>query len=150
MCIKDLKELQLEIDDITLMTKNELKKNLKELISESAFKHLTKKKDQQSKGRQIHFPRFEMQKYLSAESRLSLTTMRRIFQLRTRNLPIKRNFPNKISDLSCVVPECDKEDSQAELFKCPYLEPKYAVGQRDIEYEDLFPNSVVRQVLEHK
>ena len=61
MCIKDLKELQLEIDDITLMTKNELKKNLKELISESAFKHLTKKKDQQSKGRQIHFPKFEMQ-----------------------------------------------------------------------------------------
>ena len=73
--------------------------------------------------------------------------MRRIFQLRTRNLPIKRNFPNKISDLSCVVPECDKEDSQAELFKCPYLEPKYAVGQRDIEYEDLFSNSVEKQVL---
>ena len=73
--------------------------------------------------------------------------MRRIFQLRTRNLPLKRNFPNQHKDLSCVVPECNKDDSQVELFKCSYLEPKNTIGQRDVKYDDLFSDSVEKQVL---
>ena len=147
ICSTDLKELELDIEEIRLMTKNELKKKLKEVISDAAFKYLRKIKDQQSKGKEIHYQKFEIQKYLTSESQLSLTNMRRIFQLRTRNLPMKRNFPNKHTDLSCVVPECDKEDSQAELFKCPYLEPKNAIGQIGVTYEDLFSNSVEKQVL---
>ena len=73
--------------------------------------------------------------------------MRRIFQLRTRNLPLKRNFPNRYSEWSCVVPECDKEDSQSELFKCEYLEPNNMIGKGFLNYEDLFSNSVEKQVL---
>ena len=95
----------------------------------------------------MKYKTLETQKYLRPESNLSLTMMRRIFQLRTRNLLLKRNFPNQFSDLSCVVPECDKEDSQPELIKCEYLEPKNTIGQTGIEYDDLFSDSVEKQVV---
>ena len=147
ICDKNLEELDLKLEEIESMTKREVKQKLKEAISKAAFEFLLTKKTQQSKGKEVQYNKLETQKYLRPESNLSLTMMRRIFQLRTRNLLIKRNFPNKFSDWSCVVPECDKEDSQPELLKCEYLDPKSTIGQNGIEYDDLFSDSVEKQVL---
>ena len=44
--------------------------------------------------------------------------------------------------------ECKKEDSQPELLQCPYLEPKQPIiSQNNLKYEDLFSNSIEKQVL---
>ena len=148
ICLKDLKELDLDVDKIKLMTRIQFRTQLKESISKAALLFLRTKKDQQSKGKEVLYHKLEVQLYLRPESKLSLTTMRRIFQLRSRNLPIKRNFPRKYSNLKCVVSECKKEDSQPELFRCPYLEPKQPIiSQNGLEYEDLFSDSIEKQVL---
>ena len=130
------------------MTPYQFRTKLKESISKAAFIYLKKKKEKQSKGKEIYYHKLETQSYLRPESKLSLTNMRRIFLLRSRNLQLKRNFPNQYSNLDCVVAECKKEDSQPELFRCPYLEPKQPlITQNGLEYQDLFSSSVERQVL---
>ena len=45
MCIEDLKEIEITIDELVLMTKYEMKKRIKVAISKAAFKYLIKKQD---------------------------------------------------------------------------------------------------------
>ena len=140
-------ELSTRISFIVINTS--VQKCLKESVETASFNFLMKKKVKQSKGSEIYYHKLEMQQYMKPKSKLSVRIMQQIFQARTRNLNLKKNFPNKFSDIKCVVPECDDDDSQKDLFDCRFLEPKQQVmtnGAR-VEYDDLFSDCVEKQVL---
>ena len=146
-CQKDLKELNLTIEEIKSSSKTGIKKRLNESINKAALDYLIKTKNKQSKGRDLFYHSLEMQPYFLPQNRLSIRQMQQIFQLRSRNLPLKANFPNQFNDKRCVIPECSDQDSQKDLFHCKYLDPKNILMERSIEYEDLFSNDVKKQVL---
>ena len=72
--------------------------------------------------------------------------MQLIFQLRSRNLPLKCNFPSQYNDRKCIVNECSDEDSQSDLYTCKFLEPLNIIKTNDLEYHDIFGDEVTKQV----
>ena len=142
-----MKELKLTIEEIKSSSKTGIKKSLNESINKAALDYLIKTKNKQSKGSELFYHSLEMQPYFQPQNRLSIRQMQQIFQLRSRNLPIKANFPNQFNDKRCVIPECSGQDSQRDLFNCKYLDPNNILMERSIEYEDLFSNDVKKQVL---
>ena len=71
--------------------------------------------------------------------------MHQIFQIRSKNLPVKANFSKQYSDEDCVVKECQDKDSQKELFHCIYLESKNIVSLNSHEYGDVNDRNVELQ-----
>ena len=128
------------------MTKQAIKKVLNERIEEAAYQHLTRMKNTQSKGRELVYKSLKRQNYMRAESRLAVETMCKIFQIRSRNLPVKCNAPGRYDDRKCVVTECNGEDSQRDLFSCRFLEPINMLTADSFPYDDIFSNDVNKQV----
>ena len=73
--------------------------------------------------------------------------MQKIFEARSRNIYIKKNFPNIFQDTKCVIPECDREDSQYDLFYCEFLSPRNQMMINPVQYRDIFSNCVEKQLL---
>ena len=144
-CLKDIKELKFNRENIESFTKNGMNKALKEAIEKAAIKYLLKEKDKQSKGKELFYSSLQTQSYFKPDSNLSSREMKQMFQIRSRNLPLKDNFPNQFSDRNCVIPECAGQDSQRGLFHCNYLEPMNIILETGIEYEDIFSNNVSKQ-----
>ena len=144
-CKEDMNELDLTVEMIESMTKSKLKKYLSQSISKAAFKYLQEKKSKQSKGSEIFYSALKTQSYFKAKSELSVQMMQKIFQLRSRNLPVKANFPQMHVDVKCVIPECTGEDSQKGLFLCEYLEPINQIIHENIQYEEIFTDCVEKQ-----
>ena len=147
MCKEDMNELDLSIEMIESMTKPNFKKYLLQSIPKAAFRFLQEKKSKQSKGSEIFYSALKTQSYFKAQSKLSARLMQKIFQLRSRNLPVKANFPRMHDNIKCVIPECNGEDSQKGLFFCEYLEPMNQVIDQYIQYEDIFTECVEKQKL---
>ena len=101
-CVQDLKdlEIQLSVDDIKSLPKNQFCKMLKESIKVKALHYLLKK--QKSKGQEIEYSELKMAEYLMPNfQNISIEDRRNIFELRNRMLPIPINFPNRKDDTTC-------------------------------------------------
>ena len=146
MCKEEMKELNINIENVENMTKSQCKKFLTQSIEKAALNYLKEKQSKQSKGKEIYYHNLKTQSYLSPKSKLSVSSMQKIFQLRSRNLPVKKNFPNCHSDTKCVVTECQDEDSQEGLFLCKYLGPWNQVIERNTKYEDIVLDDVIKQM----
>lgn len=127
------------------MSKGAFKKVLNQCINQAALNYLLKIKEKQSKAKDLSYNTLTMQPYLRAESKLPIHLMRQIFQIRSKNLPVKANFSKQYSNEDCVVKECQGTDSQKGLFHCIYLEPKNIVSLNDLEYEDVNGRNVDKQ-----
>ena len=145
LCKGDMKELNLTVEMIQSMTKTNLKKLLSQSIPKVAFNHLQKKRSKQSKGSEIIYNKLETQTYFKPESKLSVEMMQKIFQLRSRNLPVKANFPKLHDNIKCIIPECNGEDSQKGLFLCEFLDPINQISDQNIQYEDIFTDCIEKQ-----
>ena len=96
-CIKDLKYLNinLNLENIKSMKKNEFKKILQESIKNKAFEYLLHK--QGSKGKEMKYSSLKMAEYLSQNlEKVSISDKRYIFEIRNRMIQIENNFPNKL------------------------------------------------------
>ena len=104
------------------------------------------KKQKLSKGSEIVYDGLECQNYLKSASKLSNTLMKQIFMIRSRNLPIWCNFPNKNTLLQCCAPLCQSRETQSHLYECLFLEPRNIITNNDVQYKDVFSKDVQRQV----
>ena len=147
LCKDDMKELNVTLEMIGSMSKTKLKKFLLQSIPKAAFDYLQKKRSKQSKGSEIFYNKLETQTYFKPESKLSVEMMQKIFQLRSRNLPVKANFPKLHANIKCVIPECNDEDSQKGLFLCKFLDPINQISNQNTQYEDFFTDCGDKQKL---
>ena len=141
-----MKDLDLKMEEVETMSKNELKKMLKKKIDEAAMKYLNNVKQNQSKGRVLTYKTLNMQQYLKSESNLSVLEMCQIFQIRSQNLPVKANFSHQYKDTNCVVEKCNGEDSQEGLFYCNFLAPKNMIVRNQVEYEGIYSDDLNQQL----
>ena len=87
-----------------------------------------------------------MQIYFKSKNCLSADSMRKIYSLRTRSLPLKCKAPSKYTDRLCLATGCLREDQEEHVYECAYLsEEEQVVQQLDIKYEDLFSSDVHKQ-----
>ena len=144
-CVEDFQTLELEENEIEVMSKTAFKKLVNERVADAAFRYLVKIKNKQSKGKYLEYISLKMQPYLMAQSNLTPHQMCQIFQVRSKNLLLKSNFSSQFDNKDCVVEECGGEDSQEGLYSCEYLEPLNIVTREDIRYEDIYGNDVYKQ-----
>ena len=92
-----------------------------------------------------------MQSYLKAGNCTTTDSKRKVFMIRSRNLPIKCNFPSQYSDTKCVAIPCSGPDSQQHIYNCHYLETSNAVMSHDtnddVEYDDIFTTNTDLQMI---
>ena len=98
---KDLTELEinLEIKDIKLMSKNKFKKHITKKIEIAALKYL--KLLIKTKGKELQYKQIEMQDYLKPEASFKLFQKQNIFKMRSRMLYLKENMKGKHFNFKC-------------------------------------------------
>ena len=72
--------------------------------------------------------------------------MRRIFHIRSRELPLKTNFQYNFKDLSCLKPRCNDTDSQIHIFSSNCFSDQNEIVTNEIKYSDIFGHNVQLQV----
>ena len=88
-----------------------------------------------------------MQNYFQPGHNLTINSMRRIFNIRSRDFPVKGNFPKHYYDLKCPMFSCQEPESQMHLWSCQYLDSNNALCQLSTRYTDIFGNDVKKQEL---
>ena len=146
--IQDLDDFGLNrsFSQIASMSKNAFKMLVKSHCDNACFQYLISEKLKLSKGSEICYDKLETHSYLSPESGLSLETMRRIFHIRSRELPLKTNFRYNFKDLSCLHPSCSDTDSQIHIFSSNCFSDQNEIVTNEIKYSDIFGHNVQLQV----
>ena len=140
---KDLKEIHLNIsmESIKVMSKEEFGKKVRIAVSKAAFKFLRAEKQKRSKVREVKHDNLEMQNYLTPTG-LSLKQAKLLFQLRSRMLDVRTNFKNKYNDLLCPVCK-EKPDTQQHVLECSaLLQNTNFITDSTVLYSDIFDSDV--------
>lgn len=144
---QDLRDIEISLtcDEISTFSKPRFKKLIKTACKNSCFKSLLRDKSKLSKGKEIDYSTFEMQNYFQPGHNLTNLSARRIFKVRSRDLPIKGNFPNQHDNITCPMPSCQERESQDHLWSCQFLDAGNKICQSGTEYLDIFGNDVRKQ-----
>ena len=126
--LKELEEIniQLEIHDIEILSKDKFKILVKDAVYKKAFLDLLKKKrsrqSENAKGKQIIYSEFQLQEYLSSDNEdLTIEEKKLMFKCRVEDIDIGGNHHWKYSDITCL--SCKKNiiETQRHLLFCEYL-----------------------------
>ena len=122
------------------MGKQSFKLLVKESCDIASFKNLSAEKDKLSKGKDIKYVTFQTQPYLMSDSGLSVETMRKIYHIKCRELPVKANFPSAFENNFCLFPYCTNEDSQYHIFSsnCFISDSINEITDTSVKYSDIF------------
>ena len=129
-------------NEIEAMSKMQFKTYVRKKVKNHTFKILMEKKETHIKISHIQYDQLIMQKYLKSHMwnnhEASL-----LFSLRSRSTrEFRANFPY-YADQKCVM-GCLELDTPEHCIVCVQLTPEEA-QDKDIQYEDLFSNSVIKQ-----
>ena len=141
-------EINLTYDEIKRTSKRKFKEIVKHAIEKASFKNLQKDKNKLSKGKEIAYKYQKHQGYLIPGNNINIYDMRRIFQLRIRDISVRGNYPNSYPSTICPFPGCSKEETQVHLFysNCWAKTNDLAnVNERSVIYEDIFSDNVLKQ-----
>ena len=127
--------------EISKMTKKAFKSLVKLRINELVFTKLKQIKMSQSKGKEIVYSEFAVQKYLKSDC---LTTKQKslLLNLRLRMTDVRTNYRDRYpGDLSCrTCGQVDIEESQSHLLECMTILNRCSelYNDRISQYEDIF------------
>ena len=147
---KDLLDcnINLTYNEIKSTPKKKFKEMIKHAIEKASFKNLEKEKSKLSKGKEISYKYQKDQSYLKPGNNITLSDMRRIFQLRIRDISVRGNYPKAHQSTTCPFPGCSNEETQSHLFysNCWAKANDLAkVNERSVKYEDIFSDKVNKQ-----
>ena len=147
MIKSDMKQIKLNLsnEELKMMTKLNFKKKIKDLCEKACFSDFMKQKSNLSKGKLLNYDKLEMQSFFHSKHGLSADSMRKIYSLRTRSLPLKCNAPSQYTDRLCLAPDCLEEDQEEHLYRCKFLSEGEHLVQSNIKYEDIFSCDVNKQ-----
>ena len=146
--IEDLKDLNLNLSfaQIANMSKNKFKDLVKKSSEKASFQSLIRDKQSKSKGKELSYKCLETQSYFHSENGLDVETMRRIYQIRSREIQVKANFPSLFQDTSCPYKGCQSEDTQSHLFYSSCFTENMQIMHNNREYEDIFGSDIDDQL----
>ena len=133
--IQDLK-LNLTLDHIARMSKNQLKAILRVAVKKEAFKYLSDIQAGHSKTKNLRYSSLQLQPYLSSQRSTTIQQKAMLFKLRTRMIDVRDNFKSGSANLLCRC--CQKSvETQAHLLQCEALCDQDLVTSLP-NYNDLF------------
>ena len=128
------------------MSKNKLKKFIKQKIQKAAFEHLKSERNKKEKVKNIVYKKFKVQKYLKS-SLFSDIEVETLSKLRSRNINVKDNFKTKFThnnttNLQCSIDTCFEIENQQHILKCKPVIAKMNKNYdlANISYNDIFSN----------
>ena len=128
--------VELDLNEIRMMSKEIFKKMIKKKISEISFEYLLKKR--RSKGIEIRYDRLEMADYLQPYNKnLTIEEKRKLFSVRNRMVEIGYNF-GKCE--KCIV--CGEIENMDHIYSCEYLNEE----ETNIKFERIFNGNMFEQV----
>ena len=148
---EDLKDLKIDLsfNEISLLSKRKFKTLVKNACKEACFQKLLREKQKLSKGKEIHYAKFETQQYLKAGFGLSTLMMRKIYHTRCREIYLKCNFPSNFSDKKCLSPCDNGEDQEKHIFSCLYFSKPGEISSTNLPFEEIYGDEVNYAFLEH-
>ena len=93
---------------------------MKKAVRSKAFRTLSDAKEKHSKAKEIGYDNLSLQKYLDANSPLSLKENRFAFAVRSRGLNLKNNFKAGKAALNCRICSALSKFSQTQTSQPPY------------------------------
>ena len=141
---------KLKEEEISKITKETYKKNIKSKITKAAFQYLIEKQRKHSKVSNIKYKKLEIQKYMTSNI-FTNEEVNLLFAIRSRAIDCKSNYKNryKEDDLKCRICS-EEEETQIHLLKCKVLNNEIkskGVLTEQIEYEDIFKNHIKQKVI---
>ena len=132
-------KIQLTENEIGCMKKEKFRKIVKTSIQQLSVEYLTKLIGKHSKSDNLQ-PQEKIQNYLVNEN-TTVAEKKLLFLLRSRMYPVKSNFQQSYSDMSCSL--CSKsEETQQHLLVCEKISEEIELNQcvlkRKISYQDIF------------
>ena len=100
--------LEVDLDQLTKMSKNVFKKMVKKKLKEYSLGYLTTIKEKHSKMDQLVYPKLKIQNYLK-DRKISVQAAKSLFRWRTRSALFKTNFGSSYLNTAC--PYCNTEPS---------------------------------------
>ena len=137
----DLKEVAIDLSEseISKMTKKTFKALVKTKINDLVFVKLKQIKETHSKGKEITYAKFEIQKYLKSD-KLNTKQKSLLLNLRLRMIEVATNYSYKYQgDLRCRT--CGlEEETQSHLLECANIVNSCPdlYEDRISKYEDVF------------
>ena len=148
---EDLQLLGGEMSDIYIQqtSKASFKKEVKKKTKVAAFNYLKSLQAQHSKIKDIQYPCFDTQKYMTSQM-FTNREVNLLHALRSRSVNVKCNFSFKYKeDLSCPL-GCVASDSQSHILDCTflnkYLKTREAASSK-VRYEDIFGDLLKQKVV---
>ena len=96
------------------------KKKFKEMVKKrseiASFQSLLKEKEKLSKGKGLQYKEPNVQPYLWPGNNRSIDDMRKILQVRMRDISVRANFPNAYESTTCPSPECSLQETQQHIY----------------------------------
>ena len=148
--LKDLGEIELDMNMIKVMSKSKAKQHIKNKLEVIAFQYLTEKKIKHKKVKKLNHSRLEMAGYLEPNNHnIKLSESRLLFKLKTKMLNVKANFSSSHKEnMNCTLCETEGvniKDTQKHIIKCPVIR-KTLPDHIKVKYKDLKSESVAEQL----
>ena len=135
-CLKSLEYLNmnLSIEEITKMTKNQFRKILKKFIHDKSIQYLLEKR--KSKGREINYSTLRMaENLLPHNENISIAEKQYIFSIRNRMIRIGDKFNIKECEKPCI---CGEQIDTKHIYTCGKLNEENI----RINFEEIFKDNV--------
>ena len=138
-------KLDLTLETIKLMSKEEFQKVVKNAINKTAFAYLNVEKQKRDKVKHIEHRYLKLQPYL-CPGNLNIREAKLLFHLRTRMVDVKENFRNKYPDTICPVCKGDLKDTQEHVLVCSVLNhDRNMIVKSPVVFSWIFGTDVVKQ-----
>ena len=148
---KDLGDFNISLtyEEMKSIPKKKFKEMVKKRSEIASFERLLKEKEKVSKGKDLHYEELRLQDYLTPGNNLSISDMRKIFQVRIRDMSVRANFPNAYKSTTCQSAGCDKKEIQEHVYTSgcwKNSDNAIKVNSSSTQYKDVFTNNVQKQI----
>ena len=135
--MRDLAELnvQLGLDEIKLIAKENFLKIIRAKISERALAYLLNMRG--SKGKEIKYERLEMAEYLMPYNKMSIENKQNLFSVRNRMIEIGNNFGKKEN---CII--CKTNEDMSHIYSCKFWNKR----ENELPFEKIYNGNLNEQV----
>ena len=131
--------------------REQFKKEIKEKTRAAAFEYLKNIQSQHSKVKDIKYPKFAVQSYMTSPIFYN-DEVNLLYALRSRYLNVKANFRSKYPN-NILCPLCQNEtDDQQHILDCSVLKRKFETREtvtNQCEYEDIFADHKKQKEITH-
>ena len=135
--------LEVDLDQLTKMSKNVFKKMVKKKLKEYSLEYLTTIKEKHSKMDQLVYPKLKIQNYLK-DRKISVQAAKSLFRWRTRSALFKINFGISYLNTACPYYHTDT-DSQEHSLQCTIGKHKFEVR---VTYSDILDQDIPSDISE--